>query len=106
MRWGGGLAPAPLKACLLPSPCRWCHDAAAVMLEVATVAETPSAVMAHAQVVPQLMGHSGGDDQDTDGVVLWDRRLREGRWWEEGVGGTEVLTMLTPPERVGEHIEA
>lgn len=81
------MAPAPPKAFLLPSPCRLCHDAAAVVLEVTAVAETPGAVVAHAQVVPQLMGHGGGDDEDADRVVLWDRRVREGRWWEDGVGG-------------------
>lgn len=84
---GKGLGPSPPKACPLPSPRRRCHDAATVVPEVAAVAEAPGAVVAHAQVVPQLMGHGGGDDEDTDGVVLWDRRVREGRWWENGVGG-------------------
>lgn len=84
---GRGLGPTSPGDCQLPSPCRRCHDAAAVVLEVAAVAETPAAVVAHAQVVSQLMGHSGGDDQDTDRVVLWDSRVREGRWWEDRVGG-------------------
>lgn len=67
---GRGFGPGSPKDCQLPSPCRRCHDAATVVLEVAAVAETPGAVVTHAQVVPQLMGHSGGDDQDTDGVIL------------------------------------
>lgn len=69
------------------------------------MAEAPGTVMAHAQVVPQLMSHGGGDDEDADRVVLQDRGVRvrqaTGDW-----GGWGVPTMLTPPERVGEHMEA
>lgn len=49
--------------------------------------QVPGAVVVHAQVVPQLMGHGGGDDEDADRVVLRDRGVREGRGREDGLGG-------------------
>lgn len=102
---GRGLGPGPLRPCLQPSPRGRCHDAAAVLPEVAAVAETPSAIMAHAQVVPQLMGHRGGNDEDADRVILPDRAGQGGPVAGDGEG-RGILTMLTPPERAGEHMEA
>lgn len=78
--------PAP-QTCPLPSPRGRCHDAATVVPEVTAVTEVPGAVVVHAQVVPQLMGHGGGDDEDADRVVLRDRGVREGRGREDGLGG-------------------
>lgn len=71
------------------------------------MAEAPGAVVAHPQVVSQLVRHGGGDDEDADRVVLRDGTGRAGHGGCGGDGerGQGVLTVLTPPERAGEHME-